>query len=81
MGTALVVTLLVAASVSFAIPHAGLESGQALQNMIGSNAVRCEVRNKDQYGRNVSACTVLTGQGPQDIGTYMVSNGFAVAYR
>ena len=59
----------------------GVESGEALQNMIGSNSVRCEVRNKDQYGRNVSSCSVLTRQGPQDIGTFMVSNGYAVAYR
>ena len=59
----------------------GLQSGEALQNMIGSNPVRCEVRNKDQYGRNVSSCSVLTHQGAQDIGSYMVSNGYAVAYR
>lgn len=49
--------------------------------MIGSNAVRCEVRNKDQYGRNVSSCSVLTNKGPMDIGNFMVSNGYAVAYR
>lgn len=49
--------------------------------MIGSNAVRCEVRNKDQYGRNVSSCSVLTNKGPLDIGNFMVSNGYAVAYR
>lgn len=59
----------------------GLQSGEALQNMIGSDPVRCEVRNKDQYGRNVSSCSVLTHQGAQDIGSYMVSNGYAVAYR
>lgn len=49
--------------------------------MIGSNPVRCEVRNKDQYGRNVSSCSVLTNKGPVDIGNFMVSNGYAVAYR
>ena len=49
--------------------------------MIGSNPVRCEVRNKDQYGRNVSSCSVLTSKGPIDIGNFMVSNGYAVAYR
>ena len=49
--------------------------------MIGSNAVRCEVHNKDQYGRNVSSCSVLTKKGPMDIGNFMVSNGYAVAYR
>ena len=60
---------------------AGQESGDALKQMIGSSAVRCEVRNTDQYGRNVSSCSVLSLQGPQDIGNYMVSNGYAVAYR
>lgn len=43
--------------------------------------MRCEVRNKDQYQRSVSSCSVLTPQGPEDIGDYMVSNGYAVAYR
>lgn len=59
----------------------GLQSGEALHSMIGSNPVRCEVRNKDQYGRNVSSCSVLTNKGPVDIGNFMVSNGYAVAYR
>ncbi|DBA90564.1 TPA: hypothetical protein ACH3X1_003806 [Trebouxia sp. C0004] len=59
----------------------GLQSGEALHSMIGSNSVRCEVRNKDQYGRNVSSCSVLTNKGPVDIGNFMVSNGYAVAYR
>ncbi len=43
--------------------------------------MRCEVRNKDQYQRSVSSCSVLMPQGPEDIGDYMVSNGYAVAYR
>lgn len=59
----------------------GLQSGDALHSMIGSNSVRCEVRNQDQYGRNVSSCSVLTKHGPVDIGNFMVSNGYAVAYR
>ena len=63
------------------LKFAGLQSGEALHSMIGSNAVRCEVRNKDQYGRNVSSCSVLTNKGPMDIGNFMVSNGYAVAYR
>ncbi len=64
-----------------AMCFAGLQSGEALHSMIGSNPVRCEVRNKDQYGRNVSSCSVLTNKGPVDIGNFMVSNGYAVAYR
>lgn len=69
------------ATVTHQICFAGLQSGEALHSMIGSNAVRCEVRNKDQYGRNVSSCSVLTSKGPMDIGNFMVSNGYAVAYR
>ena len=66
---------------AIAMCFAGLQSGEALHSMIGSNPVRCEVRNKDQYGRNVSSCSVLTNKGPVDIGNFMVSNGYAVAYR
>ena len=66
---------------AIAMCFAGLQSGEALHSMIGSNPVRCEVRNKDQYGRNVSSCSVLTSKGPVDIGNFMVSNGYAVAYR
>jgi hypothetical protein len=42
------------------------------------------VKNKDQYGRNVAACSIspdLPFQQPEDMGTFLVSNGYAVAYR
>lgn len=43
-----------------------------------------QVKNKDQYGRNVAACSIspdLPFQQPEDMGTFLVSNGYAVAYR
>ena len=60
---------------------AGAQSAEALKAKIAARPVRCEVRNKDQYQRSVSSCSVLSPQGPEDIGDYMVSNGHAVAYR
>lgn len=54
---------------------------QALRDRVGSNPVRCEVKTKDQYGRNVAACSILTPRGGEDMGTFLVSNGYAVAYR
>lgn len=43
-----------------------------------------QVKNLDQYGRNVAACSIspdLPFQQPEDMGTFLVSNGYAVAYR
>ena len=43
-----------------------------------------QVKNLDQYGRNVAACSIspdLPFQQPEDVGTFLVSNGYAVAYR
>ncbi len=39
--------------------------------------VSCNVRDKDQYGRNVATCRV----GSEELNSWLVSNGFAVAYR
>lgn len=47
-------------------------------------AVYQQVKTKDQYGRNVAACSIspdLPFQQPEDMGTFLVSNGYAVAYR
>lgn len=43
-----------------------------------------QVKNKDQYARNVAACSIspdLPFQQPEDMGQFLVSNGYAVAYR
>ena len=39
--------------------------------------VTCNVRNADQYGRNVSVCKL----GDEDLNAWLVENGLAVAYR
>lgn len=57
---------------------AGQNAAEALRKKIGSSSVQCKVRAKDLYGRNVSSCS-LPGTG--DIGDWLVSNGYAVAYR
>jgi hypothetical protein len=59
-------------------PYAcGQVSAQALEARIQSRPVTCAVKNKDQYGRNVAACSL----GSEDIGAWMVKNGHAVAYK
>jgi hypothetical protein len=54
---------------------------QALKERVGSKPVHCEVKNKDQYGRNVAACSILDGRVSEDMGSWLVSNGHAVAYK
>lgn len=45
--------------------------------LIGGRAVRCEVRDRDPYGRAVSRCQA----GSVDLGEAMVRAGWAVDYR
>ena len=59
----------------------GDASLKALQARIGSSPVRCNVRSKDQYGRNVASCSILSPGGAEDMGAWLVGNGYAVAYR
>ncbi|KXZ55060.1 hypothetical protein GPECTOR_3g218 [Gonium pectorale] len=60
----------------------GLVSKDALAKKIGSAPVRCEVKNADQYGRNVSVCSMAgVGGSLEDLNAWLVSNGYAVAYR
>jgi hypothetical protein len=57
---------------------AGEEARLALQRRVGNAPVKCEVKNKDIYGRNVSVC--YGGPGGEDLNAWMVSQGEAVAY-
>jgi endonuclease YncB( thermonuclease family) len=59
----------------------GVNSLQALTARVGTSQVRCTVKSKDQYGRNVAACSILSPGGAEDMGEWLVSNGYAVAYR
>lgn len=55
----------------------GTASTQALINLITDKAVRCEISGKDRYNRSLGTCFV----SDIDINGWMVSQGWAVAYR
>lgn len=59
----------------------GLTSKDALAKLVGSSPVTCNVKNTDQYGRSVSICNVKNLTGLQELNSWLVSNGYAVAYR
>jgi hypothetical protein len=61
-----------------AMVPAGAEARTALEKRVGSSPVKCEVKNKDIYGRNVSVC--YGGPNGEDLNAWMVSQGEAVAY-
>lgn len=56
----------------------GAVAAEALKARVTEGPVRCEVRNRDQYGRAVASCSLAGGI---DAGEYMVGKGLAVAYR
>lgn len=49
----------------------------ALSDKIGRAPLACEVKDIDRYGRSVAVC----GLDGEDIGAWMVENGWAVAFR
>ena len=55
----------------------GREATKALTKFIGDSAVNCNQRDLDHYGRIVAVCRI----GSIDLNWWMVSNGWAVAYR
>lgn len=54
----------------------GQQAANALDAWLGARPVACMEIDKDQYGRSVSRCTV----GGEDIGRWLVINGWAVEY-
>ncbi|BDA44516.1 Uncharacterized endonuclease [Coccomyxa sp. Obi] len=56
----------------------GLAVKDALISRVGSSPISCEAKSRDMYGRSVSKCSA---PGVGDLGTWLVSNGYAVAYR
>lgn len=54
----------------------GRRAANALSDWIGSRTVACDRRDTDRYGRMVAVCRV----GGEDLGRWLVSNGWAVAY-
>jgi endonuclease YncB( thermonuclease family) len=58
----------------------GQEATWALANIIGRTWVTCVERDRDRYDRVVAVCKVGGPKG-RDIGAWMVSDGWALAYR
>jgi endonuclease YncB( thermonuclease family) len=56
----------------------GQEASKALRDYVGDTDLRCERLDTDRYGRMVAKCFMPDGT---DIGEWMVSNGWALAYR
>ncbi|KAJ9524085.1 hypothetical protein QJQ45_022554 [Haematococcus lacustris] len=68
----------------------GLVAKDALTQKIGNQPVSCKVRERDQYGRGVAVCSlapggvmgmVSGGAGAEELNSWLVKNGLAVAYR
>ncbi len=58
----------------------GQDATFALANLIGRTWVTCIERDRDRYGRIVAVCKVGGPKG-QDLGAWMVAEGWALAYR
>ncbi len=54
----------------------GGDAASALAEKIASRAVACQELDRDRYGRIVAKCAVAG----EDLGEWMVANGWAVAY-
>lgn len=57
--------------------NCGREAGRALANSIRGSEVSCEPRGRDDYGRTLAVCH----SGGRNLNAWMVSEGWAVAYR
>ena len=55
----------------------GKDAANALAKKIARRPVICEELDRDRYGRMVARCTVAG----DELGTWMVANGWALAYR
>jgi len=55
----------------------GQQAALQLSEFIGRTTISCEHRNTDRYGRIVATCFL----GSQDLNRWMVSEGWALAYR
>jgi endonuclease YncB( thermonuclease family) len=55
----------------------GLDATAALQGFLRGQPLRCTDNGRDQYGRVLAHCWL----GEQDVGAWLVREGWAVAYR
>ena len=58
----------------------GVYAGFALAEMIGKHWVHCRERDRDRYGRIVAVCNLAGRDGP-NVNSWMVLEGWALAYR
>lgn len=54
----------------------GTDAANAVAGFIGARTVTCTQRDRDRYGRVVAVCDV----GGQDVGAWLVHNGWALDY-
>tara|TARA_B100000575_G_C22685643_1_gene416398 strand:- start:12 stop:491 length:480 start_codon:yes stop_codon:yes gene_type:complete len=57
--------------------NCGLESKNFLEDLIGSDHIRCETNGRDRYNRYIAVCYKKN----IDLNSEMVINGWAIAYR
>ncbi len=55
----------------------GKEAGQAMRSLVDDAIVKCEIQDRDRYGRFVSLCKV----NGRDVGAALISMGLALAFR
>tara|TARA_R110002167_G_scaffold240175_3_gene445373 strand:- start:3392 stop:4141 length:750 start_codon:yes stop_codon:yes gene_type:complete len=60
-----------------AVYNCGLVATEALRQLTVGQTVRCQTSEKDRYGRWIGTCFV----NDLNVGAWMVSKGYAVAYR
>ena len=57
----------------------GMEAEMALAYFVGKNWVTCLERNRDRFGRVIAVC-YAGGVGGPDLGKWLVTQGWALAY-
>ena len=57
--------------------NCGIESKNALENLLLKKEVICEINDIDRYSRFIGICFI----NKKNINQYMVKNGWAIAYR
>ena len=57
----------------------GKRAYEELKRLTRGKMVRCDIQEKDKYGRWIGVCVVKEGEGKQDLAQEMVLRGFAVA--
>ena len=59
----------------------GLAATGYLQKLHGDDGFNCEELGRDRYKRVIARCYTLQGDSKEDIGSLMVREGYALAYR